>query len=357
MTRSNDNMKTKPDTKKKGKDPVKCATKRRGRPKGRKTTIHPSVERPKRPRSAYNFFFQNERLKILREAATQAGGDAASSLVEGKEGLNKDWNKKPKADDNDYKKNQSLPPGANYRPRKDHGKRHGLVTFHDLAKRIASKWKTLDAEGKKPYQELAKEELRVFSEAMEEYNAKIKKLEDEKSDTPKGIADNLRDDSNIQEDGDTNNNTEQQRNMVPASEAALGTAISSDISAEAPLEQVSHSTGSSSVLNETVATAAAAIAAAGLQDQQTNLMLARQLEIAQQQVRTLSQAMLLQQQQPSLVQLPSSNLASTLGGLIAQNPSTLGLAGSFAGNTNAQNELLLLGLQLQQQRNNSFSLM
>lgn len=107
----------------------KIQGKKRGRPKRDK-----KLGWPKRPLSAYNIFFKEYRLKLL--------GIDDQALPE--------------------QKKRTF-------PNKRRHKKHGLITFDDLAKTIASKWKSLKAYEKVRYEEKAKiykqeydNEMKVF---------------------------------------------------------------------------------------------------------------------------------------------------------------------------------------------------
>mmetsp|Transcript_3352 Transcript_3352/g.5138 ORF Transcript_3352/g.5138 Transcript_3352/m.5138 type:complete len:148 (-) Transcript_3352:272-715(-) len=146
---------------------------RRGRPKGRKTTSHPHLIRPKRPRSAYNFFFQDERNKVLRAAGLDEAATPALEDV-------------PKADrfkiliKNQYqdngKRKRGRPPGKHYRPRKTH-ECHGLIDFRKFPPAIGAKWKSLMPEERKPYEKQAEVERLHYQSAMERYKAEVKIFE------------------------------------------------------------------------------------------------------------------------------------------------------------------------------------
>ena len=85
-------------------------------------------DKPKRPLSAYNLFFQNERVVLLR----------------------------------------SLPVRAQGKPKRSHGK----IGFVEMAKIIGYKWKCADDSTKAFYDMLAVKERARFDREMEEYNKK-----------------------------------------------------------------------------------------------------------------------------------------------------------------------------------------
>lgn len=82
--------------------------------------------KPKRPLSAYNLFFQNERRKILQETPE---------------------------------------PTHRQKPCRSHGK----IGFAALARNIASKWRDLDIDGRSHYEKLASKEKEEYEEKLKVY--------------------------------------------------------------------------------------------------------------------------------------------------------------------------------------------
>ena len=151
----------------------KIATKRTGRPKGRRTTSHSHLIRPKRPRSAYNFFFRDERNKIVRAAGLKVI-DHEEPVSTSKNSTSSDHFQILVTNTNQEngKRKRGRPRGSHYRPRRK-VERHGLVDFRDLAKTAGTKWKSLSTEAKIPYEELAKLDLAKYRSAMKRYNAEV----------------------------------------------------------------------------------------------------------------------------------------------------------------------------------------
>mmetsp|Transcript_6990 Transcript_6990/g.14330 ORF Transcript_6990/g.14330 Transcript_6990/m.14330 type:complete len:191 (-) Transcript_6990:182-754(-) len=90
------------------------------------TTPHSNLEKPKRPLTAYNMFFQHERQVLLA----------------------------------------SLP--VSIKSKRGHGK----ITFADLAKVIGKRWKEADFKTRMLYCERANEEKLRYHKAMDEYRSK-----------------------------------------------------------------------------------------------------------------------------------------------------------------------------------------
>lgn len=93
------------------------------------------LDRPKRPMTAYNFFFKEERARMIGELAEDEIMDSAAVAEQD-------------AEDN------HITPQRKKRRRKPHRK----IGFEDMAKQISQKWKTVDKESWERYEVLAKQE-------------------------------------------------------------------------------------------------------------------------------------------------------------------------------------------------------
>lgn len=116
------------------------------------------ADMPRRPLSAYNLFFSEERERILKEID---GKDD-----EGKEEDTKEESPSPKP------KALMRPLIPSQKKRRPHRKTHGKISFQELARMVGERWKSLSEERREYYQDLAKEDMKRQKAAMEEYYAK-----------------------------------------------------------------------------------------------------------------------------------------------------------------------------------------
>jgi len=115
----------------------------------RKPVKRKAKDKPKRPLSAYNFFFKEEREKIVSVVLNE---DPSSEEVQ-------------KSD---------LTPEEISKLRKDTGK----VNFEEMGKLIGSRWRVIsqDPERKQKYEELAEGDTARYKDEMEKYNKKQEEL-------------------------------------------------------------------------------------------------------------------------------------------------------------------------------------
>lgn len=99
-------------------------------------------DKPNRPLSAYNLFFQAQRAEMLGEASVGKNVDKTSKRV--------------------------------------HRKTHGKVSFAEMARSIGARWKNLSVEDKKPYEEQAKQLKIQYKSELEVWKKEQKrKVHDE----------------------------------------------------------------------------------------------------------------------------------------------------------------------------------
>jgi HMG (high mobility group) box len=123
---------------------------------------HPG-DKPKRPLSAYNFYFQLERERIIhsddddREMNVTYTLDDVARLT---------LIQQRKAKENKPKEKRS------------HRKTHGKISFGDLARTIANRWKQLDKSSKEIFEGSASIEKERYRKELGEWNKQMKKWKD-----------------------------------------------------------------------------------------------------------------------------------------------------------------------------------
>jgi hypothetical protein len=110
--------------------------------------------RPKRPLSAYNLFFKEERAKLLAEIPDNNDGKEETSENERKD-----------EDDSSDKGGEAKKPVGRKRKRQPHGK----VSFETMAKLIGARWKEIDEERLVGFKEKASEDMKRYKKEMDVY--------------------------------------------------------------------------------------------------------------------------------------------------------------------------------------------
>lgn len=153
------------------------------------------TDMPRRPLSAYNFFFSEERERVLESLPSpNASGVEDNESSDNKPSTtddadkNKDSKDKEKASSDDTGGSDKEPPPKKQsnterllslrmvqnNVRRPHRKTHGKIGFKALAKLIGERWRALPTEKREYYRKLADTDLSRYKDQMKEYHRKNK---------------------------------------------------------------------------------------------------------------------------------------------------------------------------------------
>lgn len=134
---------------------------RSARPKKRRKK---PKDRPKRPLSAYNLFFQDERAKILDSIPAKNKDDDPEPKIKGDDDEVDDDEENEENDSKDATSKTTT--AKKKRP-------HGKIGFESLAKTIGKRWKDLPPERHLEYKRQADEDSKRYAREMEEYGQRL----------------------------------------------------------------------------------------------------------------------------------------------------------------------------------------
>jgi hypothetical protein len=129
------------------------------------------VDMPRRPLSAYNFFFSEERVRLLAEIPNPDADQASKELIDTSTVSLDD---KQEIHDVSSASSERLLKirDAKVVKRRPHRKSHGKIAFKDLAREVGKRWKVLNDVEKSRYNDLAEKDLQRYNEQMKDYNSK-----------------------------------------------------------------------------------------------------------------------------------------------------------------------------------------
>ncbi|KAL3938169.1 MAG: hypothetical protein SGBAC_006856 [Bacillariaceae sp.] len=300
------------------KEKVTPTKKRRPRKKWKKPK-----DKPNRPLSAYNLFFQQERALMLGNGNGSAPKeDAKEAEVEERSEASGDNNSPAK--------------------RRIHRKTHGKVGFAEMARSIGAKWKSLPDTDKEVFVKQASKEKERYAKELSLWKEQQKRKEQQQQEMANSIAaSNARDDANQSNGADAFADSATKQRLALLQDVTRGSTDLNTINILRALQgqqqqqqqqQSQQQLGSeSNNNNNTKSYPNAAEASANAIFQQFQGMLSQQ------------------QPQPSqLNPFLLSQQGGMLGGNDMQSPSSLSLAEQLQLNTVAQQRMQLERLQMQQ---------
>ena len=150
-------------TKESNSDAKSGSKHKKGRPK-----YDPSEGRPKRPLSAYNLFFRDQREKLIRDKSKEhLDANPDDVFEQNSEVYTEPGDQEDPAKEG--KRKRGRPRGPNYKPQKAP---HYKITFQDLAKEISKAWNTASTELLEEYKEKAAAEMIKYRAAMSAWKEK-----------------------------------------------------------------------------------------------------------------------------------------------------------------------------------------
>lgn len=142
----------------------------------RKRGTYPA-DRPRHPLNAYNFFFSDERDKILHNISSESisctsSNESSFSL----EHNYKDFSNMSLEEKQQVLKRYNDRSEERRKRKRPHRKSHGMIAFQELASTIAQRWRALPDERRAFYLSLADMNTKNYQTSMNEYKISSKRV-------------------------------------------------------------------------------------------------------------------------------------------------------------------------------------
>eukprot|EP00567_Pseudictyota_dubia_P009392 CAMPEP_0197439494 /NCGR_PEP_ID=MMETSP1175-20131217/6220_1 /TAXON_ID=1003142 /ORGANISM="Triceratium dubium, Strain CCMP147" /LENGTH=534 /DNA_ID=CAMNT_0042969419 /DNA_START=267 /DNA_END=1871 /DNA_ORIENTATION=- len=178
------------------------------------------ADKPKRPLSAYNLFFRDERARILASIPSPSGYKKKKR----KSKKNKDKDGAAAAQARDQQQPQQQPEAqtedaanannANALVGRGRAAPHGKIGFENLAKIIGKRWQDLTEKEAKPYKKRAEREMVAYRGRMEEWLAKQQQRQQNKDASSNN--DNREEEENEEEEAEMASRDDRKRKSEEA---------------------------------------------------------------------------------------------------------------------------------------------
>ncbi|MDG6999218.1 MAG: high mobility group box domain-containing protein [Nitrososphaerota archaeon] len=153
-------------------------------PKAKRPKRKKDQDEPKRPLTAYNIFFRDERARLLKKAAEEAKVKAEAEAAEMKE-ISEERKLDASARSTVTTETNGSGKKVRRRRRRNGRETHGLMSFEEMARKVSKKWHETTDEIKEKYQVLADEDRDRYDREKTAYLQKKKAKRDEDSSSQK----------------------------------------------------------------------------------------------------------------------------------------------------------------------------